>query len=178
MTELYISIKTLSLSRQTVRAGFAPRLWPGPALPGDGLVRRALQVGGVRHWAVGVAHTGDVRPDGLQHGAGSEVGAHGGGVAPVTSKEGVSVRVRSPRLACGRHGGRLAHVGEGGVGVCQLFLTRHLLRTSPSIPYLDALEGAERRSSVVTISRVPVPLAPGHEEERQRARVGGSDGLL
>ena len=81
-----------------------------------------LQVSRVRDRGVAVADTGDVRPDGLQHGAGGEVGSHAGGVAPVPGEERVPVGVGGPGLACRGHLGRLAHVGEGGVGVGQLIL--------------------------------------------------------
>ena len=98
----------------------------------------------------------------------------------VPGEQSVPVAVGGPGLACRGHFGRLAHIGEGGVGVGQLFLGQRpeLMRISyKSESNLDTLEGAERSGAVVAVPRVSVPLAPGHEVDGHGAGICLLDGF-
>ena len=79
-----------------------------------------------------------------------EVGPHAGGVASIPGKESIPVGVGGPGLACRGHLGRLAHIGEGGVGVGQLFLGNYY--------YLESHHG--RGGQTWTPSKVQRAVAP------------------
>ena len=94
----------------------------------------------------------------LEDGAGSQEGSRTGCMGSVVGKESIPARISSPSFACGSHLGRLGHVGHRAVRLGQRVL--------------NPLKGAE---SVVwgraAVPSVAVSLAPGLEEDRQRAGI-------
>ena len=95
----------------------------------------------------------------LEDGAGSQEGSRTGCMGSVVGKKRIPARISSPSLPCRSHLGGLGHVGHRAVRLGQLVL--------------NPLKGAESVIwSRAAVPGVAVSLAPGLEEDRQRAGVG------
>ena len=119
--------------------------WPRPYSGSNSLVSQVLQGRGITNRPVGVAHTAHIWPDGLQHGAGSQVGSWAARMTSISSKQTVPVAIVPPSLTSRGHTGWLGHICHGCVGLGQLVL--------------NTFKGAEDLM-MTTVLGVSISLAP------------------
>ena len=119
--------------------------WPWPYSGSNSLVSQVLQGRGITNRPVGVAHTAHIWPDGLQHGAGSQVGSWAARMTSISSKQTIPVAIVPPSLTGRGHTGWLGHICHGCIGLGQLVL--------------NTFKGAEDLM-MTTVLGVSISLAP------------------